>query len=193
MRHHATWIGLAAVVAVGLGAGCARRRCCPAPRPAAWAAPVRVEPELLVVQARRIPSEDPGPDSVLLEIQVVRPPAGRTWSPLATATPIEGMAGRVWWSDEELLATSDGAEVLSAPSILALPDQDASLTLADAGSTGGWTGMEMRVTPTIVGDDVHIVLTYRRLAQGSVVGSIPATELQGPSGRVFVVQTSAAR
>ncbi|MCA9314176.1 MAG: hypothetical protein H6806_00100 [Planctomycetes bacterium] len=190
MRRHVAWIGLVVVVALAWGTGCARRRCCNTLRPIASAAGPRLEPELLVVQARRIPAEDSGPDSVLLEMQLVRPPAGRTWSPLAGATPIEGAARRAWWSDAGLPATSEGAEVLSAPSILAVPGEHATLQVGYAERQDPWSGMEMHVTPTIVGDDLHLVLTYRKVEQGSVVGTIPATELQGPAGRVFIVQTS---
>ncbi|MGE0191252.1 MAG: hypothetical protein AB7T63_04335 [Planctomycetota bacterium] len=148
----------------------------------------RAAPELLVVHMSTIPSQEPGPASVLLEMQLVRPPAVGTWAPLASATPVAGATGQVWWSDEGLPARASGAEIVSAPSILALPDQDASMTVGEAEGGGAWSGIEIRVTPTFVANEVRLVLTYRKLEGGRVVSSVPETTLQGPSGRTFFVQ-----
>lgn len=174
---------LAVVVGLSVAAcSSSSRRCC-----VSACEPSR---QFLVLQAKPVAHADEG-THVLLECRVVTVPGQGRIQALDEAGHAGVAAAPVWVSDRQADDLSFGprARVVNAPSILAVDGQDATMFVGDHHDGPVRSGWHLAVTPTIVADRIHMTVAYRHHEAGRLVHAVPAMSIDGPPGRVFIIES----
>jgi hypothetical protein len=123
---------------------------------------------------------------------VVTVPGGRRIQTLEESARVEGKPSPVWLAGSQVpdAAFGRGARVVSGPKILALDGQDATVFVGESNRDGSIrSGWQLEVTPRIHAEQVHMTVAYRHHEGGRLVDSVPATPIEGPAGRVFILES----
>lgn len=170
-----------------LAAACSSSVCCPRATPCSEA--VR-----RFVVLRPTPVADPqgGPSQVFIDVSVVAVPVSGRIQALEESARIDSKPAPVWLAGTQLPDASFGAgvRVVAAPKLLAIDGQEATVFVGEHNKDGTiHSGWHLRVTPMIRSDQVHMTVAYRHHEGGRLVDSVPATPLEGPVGRVFIIES----
>jgi len=184
---------LLAAVAL-LVAGC----CCPAAASSAASSAVSTplttaaERQFVVLRATALAAEAEGRRPYLLEMSIVAIRRVGTIEALEQAKRLDTIDVPVWFAGTQLPEAADfgeGARLLAMPSVVTLDGEDAVAEVGEQRSDGGFEGMTLRIAPTSqASGSLSIRFSYIGTQRGGTVFSVPSTMLEGPAGRVFIVQ-----
>lgn len=192
MRNRSSTVSILTVLAF-LVAGCCGRPCrssCDAAAPKTADATSR---HFVVVRATRLEADE-GVPQVLLETSLVTAPR-RTAIPALTSAERQAVKRvPVWLAGTQVPDRTFGprADVLAAPSIVTRVGEEATISMGEADARPGtFTGFEMRLeTEGEEAGPLGLTLHYTRTNRGRVVRKLDAVRLEGPVGRVFIVEVA---
>jgi len=171
---------------MGLLATACSSVCCP---PETHCADTR---RFVVLQAKLLAGSPGGPEQILVDARVLTVHGGGSIDALAASERIDCPTAPVWVAGTQELDAGLGAVAGTdaKPRILALDGQPAimflSETLPDGSLPSGW---HIEVTPTVRSEAVHMAVAYRHYEGGRLVDFVPTISLEGPAGRVFIIES----
>ncbi|MDJ0521006.1 MAG: hypothetical protein QNJ90_02915 [Planctomycetota bacterium] len=182
-------IGL--LLLAGVFAGC----CCNEPEtgPRTLArATAPYERQFVVLRATPLDGEAEGKRQILVESSVVSVRRRGPIEALERAEPLGTLRARAWLAGTQVPDATFGADatVLAKPSVISASTETAAIELhEETGDGAPRTGTSVQVTPELdASGALSIVLSFRRHVDGRIVREIPAVALEGPAGRVFIVE-----
>jgi len=150
------------------------------------------EHQFVVIRTTTLDADAQGRLPFLIESSIVSVPRVGAIEALEQARRLDTVEVPAWIAGTQVPDAADfgeGARVLAMPSVVVLDGEETVVEVGEKGQDGGFEGMTLRVAPTSqASGSLAFRCSYVGTPHGRTAFSVPSTMLDGPAGRVFIIQ-----